>query len=327
MKPLISLIIPVYNSDDFLPRSIEAFQNLLYSKMELILVDDGSTDSSLSICKQFAKKDSRIKVFHKNNGGAASARNYGIEHSSGKYIAFCDSDDYYEPTAFDIMENLAEENNADIVCCDARVKNIRNTRCFHKGPELAVCDNVEGMTLLLRNQGTSSNVWGRLYKRTLFDSIRFPEGRVYEDVAVSYLLFAAAQCTVFTNKPLYNWCRRPGSIQTRQDEQARQDELKAALDRYDYVAKHYCDPLPEIAYSELMFDLVHVYECYVKCHYDLFHIKDGLHVAEISHLVKRMSWLRYLPLRKRVEAILLLHARSMFNLIVICVSKLKEVRP
>lgn len=157
MKPLISL---VYNSDDFLLRSIEAFQNLLYSKMKLILVDDGSTDSSLSICKQFAKKDSRIKVFHKNNEGAASARNYGIEHSSGKYIAFCDSDDYYGPTAFDIMKNLAEENNADIVCCDARVKNIRNTRCFHKGPELAVCDNVEWMALFLRNQGTSSNVWG-----------------------------------------------------------------------------------------------------------------------------------------------------------------------
>lgn len=323
MKPLISL---VYNSDDFLLRSIEAFQNLLYSKMKLILVDDESTDSSLSICKQFAKKDSRIKVFHKNNEGAASARNYGIEHSSGKYIAFCDSDDYYGPTAFDIMKNLAEGNNADIVCCDARVKNIRNTRCFHKGPELAVCDNVEWMALFLRNQGTSSNVWGRLYKRTLFDSIRFPEGRVYEDVAVSYLLFAAVQRTVFTNKPLYNG-RRPDPIQTRQDEQARQDELKTALDRYDYVAKHYCDPLPEIAYSELMFDLVHVYECYEKCHYDLSHIKDGLHVAEISHLAKRMSWLRYLPLRKRVEAILLLHARSMINLIVVCVSKLKEVRP
>ena len=325
MKPLISLIIPVYNSGDFLMRSIEAFQSLYYPKKELILVDDGSTDDSLSICEQFAKKDSRIKVFHKNNGGAASARNYGIEHSSGMYIAFCDSDDYYEPIAFDIMENLAEENNADIVCCDARVKNMRNTRCFHKGPELAICDNVEGMSFLLKNQGTSSNVWGRLYRRTLFDSIRFPEGRVYEDVAVSYLLFAAAQRTVFTNQPLYNWCRRPGSIQTRQDEQARQDELQAALERYDYVAKHYRDPLPEIAYSELIFDLVHVYECYVEYHYDLSHIEDGLQIVKTSHFVKRTSWLRYLPLRKRVEAIFLLHARPVLNLIISVVSAIREI--
>ena len=121
MSSLVSVIVPVYNSTAYLKRCVDAILAQTYKDLEVVLVDDGSTDDSLDICREYAKNDSRVKVFHKENGGSSSARNVGIKEATGEYICFCDSDDYYEP---DIVENLMKVFN----------ENQRNTFGVKAGP-------------------------------------------------------------------------------------------------------------------------------------------------------------------------------------------------
>ena len=116
MNELVSIVVPIYNTEQYISKCIESLINQTYKNLEIILIDDGSTDNSFNICKKYQKEDERIKLFHKENGGVSSARNYGIKKATGEYICFCDSDDYYSLEALTIMTDTIRDSNADLCC-------------------------------------------------------------------------------------------------------------------------------------------------------------------------------------------------------------------
>lgn len=325
-NPLVSIIVPMHNSAAYLHIPLQSFMNQSYREMEIILVDDGSTDDTLSVASSWQNKDPRIKVFHKDNGGASSARNLGLDKAAGDYIVFCDSDDKYSPEAINELVRLALINNADIVCCDATVSTHPDAHCFKNGPDMAVLNNYQAMELLLKNEGTSSNVWARLYRSEIFQGLRFPEGRVVEDAATSYRCFAKANRVVFTAQEMYTWCRREQSVQSRKDEKRFYDEILAAQERFDFIARHYDDHLACIAFSELMFDLVHVYEAYIRGSYDLARLEPYVQMAQSSCYSHSSIFLRYLPLRKKIESLMLLRCAPLFRALLRCYTTLERLR-
>jgi glycosyltransferase involved in cell wall biosynthesis len=181
-KDLISVIIPIYNVGDYLKKCVNSIINQTYKNLEIILVDDGSTDKSGILCDEFAKKDSRIKVIHKQNGGLSDARNCGIEASSGKFIAFIDSDDFIAPDFYEYLLSLQKENNADIAECNfIRVYEEKQDEFefpIKKENIILKTDGVGALFLFMSDDDEISTnsvvVWNKLYNKKLFEDIRFP---------------------------------------------------------------------------------------------------------------------------------------------------------
>ena len=212
---LISVILPIYNVELYLKECIESVIRQSYKNLEIILVDDGSTDQSPYICDEYAKMDSRIKVIHKENGGLSDARNVGIQASSGSYIALVDSDDLIAQSFIEELYECCIKSNAMIAVC-AYSK-------FSNEDEIIISNNqddaqiISGRELIkqiyLGEAGAYGFVaWNKLYCRKLFDSVQYPLGRIYEDTFTTYKLFLNSNRIVLLNKALYFYRIRPESI-------------------------------------------------------------------------------------------------------------------
>lgn len=214
MKSLLSVIVPIYKVEDYLPKCVESIRNQTHSNLEIILVDDGSPDGCGAICDEFAQKDSRIRVIHKENGGLSDARNAGIDVAKGDYLAFVDSDDWLEPDAFEAMLALAEKYDAKMVCA-GRYNEDGVTGAQSRGlcPEKE--EFVPGKELvrrIFRWDHLDSAAWDKLYARELFREIRYPVGRVVEDVPTTYHLVLLAGGAAMLPKPVYHYVCREQSI-------------------------------------------------------------------------------------------------------------------
>jgi len=205
---LISIIVPVYKVEPYLHRCVDSILNQTYKNMEIILVDDGSPDRCGEICDEYAKKDNRIKVIHKENGGLSEARNFGIDIAKGRYISFLDSDDWIHKKYISELYKLLIKTNADISACDFLRTKTEDVPKIEKGiiHEFTNIEALEQFTDKFYVQMVVT--WGKLYKRELFDHIRFPVGRLHEDEFTTYKLIYKAKKIVLTNsKMLYYWQR------------------------------------------------------------------------------------------------------------------------
>ena len=213
-NPLISVIVPVHNVAAYLPRCVDSILAQSYANLQIILVDDGSTDDSGKICEEYAKKDTRIQVIHQKNGGLSSARNAGLDAASGQYIGFVDSDDWIEPEMYEKMLALMECNEAQIVCAGRYdVDGDTGRKTIGLCPKQQTCvtgEELAGRIFLWDH--CDSSACDKLYRRALFDGIRYPEGRTCEDVPVTYRLALKAERVVLCDKPFYNYYHRSGSI-------------------------------------------------------------------------------------------------------------------
>lgn len=209
----VSVIIPVYKVEKELDRCIQSVMQQTYQNLEIILVDDGSPDQCPQMCDTYQKKDTRIKVIHKKNGGLSSARNAALDIASGEYIAFVDSDDWI---ALDFIETLvhnAEKENADISIIGFRmVWDDGRERCYGNDEEYYVYHTEEAIRELLIQRRFFCMVCQKLYKRSVFSAVRFPEGKPYEDVAISLPTFLRAKIVVFSGKQKYFYFQRAESI-------------------------------------------------------------------------------------------------------------------
>lgn len=211
---LVSVIVPVYNVEDYLGRCVDSILAQTYQNLEVILVDDGATDSSGKICDEYARKDSRVRVIHKENGGLSSARNAGIDAAAGEYLEFVDSDDWIEPDAVECMLSLAMEHQTELVAAgryDVKAK----TGVKKKGlcPTVTEVISAEEMlSRMFRWDNCDSAACDKLFHRRLFREIRFPYGVVCEDVPIMYKIVLDAGTVVMCDKPIYNYFHRPGSI-------------------------------------------------------------------------------------------------------------------
>jgi len=215
-NPLISVIVPVYNVEKLLPKCVDSILAQTYGNLEIILVDDGTPDRGGIICDEYAAKDPRIKVIHKENGGLSSARNAGLDIARGAYIGFVDSDDWIEPEMYETMLALARKHAVKLVCA-GRYDVSERTGKKKKGlcPERE--EVVSGQELAGRIflwQGLDSAAWDKLYHRSLWQTRRYPHGRVNEDIPVTYLIALEAGQVALCPKSFYNYFHRAGSITT-----------------------------------------------------------------------------------------------------------------
>ena len=240
--PLLSVIIPVYNVENYLKKCVNSILNQTFTDYEILLVDDGSTDCSSSICDDLAASDSRIKVFHQINGGLSSARNKGIAESSGKYLSFIDSDDWIDKNMFeDMLSCIIGDNEIDIVVCGHRVMTesgiTEETVVFS---ENEILDREKATTLILQDDIMPSFAWNKIYRKSLFNNISFPIGRIYEDTATIYKLFNISKRVYILNKVYYNYLRRSNSICLNPNIEGKRamHNFMAFYERYLFAKNH-----------------------------------------------------------------------------------------
>ena len=212
---MISVIVPVYNVEKYLPKCIDSIINQTYTDLEILLIDDGSTDNSGKICDNYAKKDKRIKVIHKKNGGLSDARNTGLNICTGDYISFIDSDDYIEPDMYDKMINTAIANDIDIISCNYNhIYNEQNFSPFFKtNTDELITNKTKLLKLIFTYQNFDLVVFNKLYKANLFKNIRFPKGiSPAEDLNILYPLISSSNKFYYINEALYNKTERINSL-------------------------------------------------------------------------------------------------------------------
>lgn len=209
---LISLIIPVYNVENYLCRCLDSAINQTYKNIEIIIVNDGSTDGSLSIINRYASEDSRIKVINQKNYGLGEARNSGISIASGDYIAFMDSDDWMELDFLEVMYNEAEKSSADITVCGHNM--IYNDFSIKKCLKSGIYTGKNALKSIISDKDIKSFAWDKLYKTYLFtqNNIEYPKSMYFEDMATTFKLFYYAEKVSVIDKCLYNYYQRKGSI-------------------------------------------------------------------------------------------------------------------
>ena len=206
----ITVIVPVYNVEDYLDRCVDTLINQTYSDLEIILVDDGSTDNSGAMCDKYAQRDSRIKVIHQVNQGLSAARNSGLDIATGDYIFLCDSDDYLQKDALEKLLCKMNRDHANIVACGITMVGDREGLVTDTHP--GIWSGHESVIQMMRNNNLCSVAWNKLYKRELFEGVRYPVGMLHEDEATTYKLLYRAGIVSYTPVPYYNYFQRNSSI-------------------------------------------------------------------------------------------------------------------
>lgn len=212
--PLLTIVIPVYNAENYLKSCLDSVAAQEFTDYELVLVDDGSQDGSGRICDEYAVRDPRIRVIHQSNGGQAAARNRGIDVAVGDYVGFCDNDDILHPSIFRVLFENAGAAGADISACSYNERDMRGkvSHDRHSG-ETFYLSNREGMEQFLLREKMDIYVWTKIYRRTFLEThgIRFEQGRNDEDFLFNYAAFRLAGQTVFTDRALYTYSVRDDS--------------------------------------------------------------------------------------------------------------------
>ena len=235
---LVSIIVPVYNVENYLRMCLDSIEHQTYSNIEVLLINDGSPDSSGEICQEYVARDSRFRYFEKENGGLSDARNYGIDRASGRFLTFIDSDDWVEPTYVEDMYQAALNNNSEIVVSSySQFDNKENHYLVHIWDDYYEKNYsnkklMNSLPLLVRKDYSFLTSWGILFSRKLFNNVKFPKGKVIEDSRTNYKLFSKSKCTTYINKSLYMYrIGREGSIINTVNEKLLIDQLECELER------------------------------------------------------------------------------------------------
>ena len=239
---LISVIVPVYNIERYIGKCVESLIHQTYKKLEVLLIDDGSTDGSGYICDEYMHRDKRIKVIHKPNGGLSDARNRGLDNIEGDYVMFVDGDDYLDINMIQEMVEVERKTNADI--CMSNIihvdKNGNLTTMYkNKYKDQTVINNFEAMRLLTTEVKVSTSAWAKLYKVELFHTIRFPVGKVHEDQFIMYKIFAKVHSVAFAKRANYYYLYRSGSITNCGFIPERMDDIEACEERLFFFKRYY----------------------------------------------------------------------------------------
>lgn len=260
-KDLLSIIVPVYNMEQYLERCMNSIEKQTYKNLEIILVDDGSFDKSPQMCDDYAKKDSRIKVVHKENGGLSDARNAGLAVATGAYIGFVDSDDWIEPDMYEKMYQACIEHDAQVaVCRYAQVYRDRTERGGNN--KVTAFPKEELLKIYIGGHDDYiiyNSVWSKLFARKIVEGVPFPKGRNSEDIMYTTKAFCKADRGVYIDTCLYAYVLdREGSIMNvKRGERMFQDELPFWREHIAYIREHVSETLGDFAayhyYRRLLF--------------------------------------------------------------------------
>lgn len=244
MNPLISVIVPVYKVEKYLHRCIDSILAQTYENIEVLLIDDGSPDQSGAICDDYQAKDSRVRVFHKENGGVSSSRNSGLREAKGDYIGFVDADDYISPEMYQSLLNLIEQNKADIAICGYQ-KEIDKDKFepYWKDKVQISLDRNEMISNLLTNHYYTCAVWSMLFRKSFISNIAFDERIKHnEDLLYIYEAMKLAGKAMYISEPYYYYCTTDGSATTSGFSDAMMDVVYVS----EYILEDIKNRIPEL---------------------------------------------------------------------------------
>ncbi|MCC4404972.1 glycosyltransferase [Limosilactobacillus reuteri] len=214
----ITIIVSVYNVEKFLFDCLNSLKNQTYRNFEVLLIDDGSTDNSKDICKQFCDDDSRFKYFFKENGGLSDARNYGLKWVSGDYVIFVDGDDYVASQYVEKLYSTVIKNHAEVAICGFQAVNSQHKKIYevklntlHAGKTYSGRQIIKSYFVKEGGWGIST-AWNKIYNARLFNNFQFTKGKYYEDELLFWQMFPKLERVVVINEPLYYYVQRSGSI-------------------------------------------------------------------------------------------------------------------
>lgn len=302
MEPLISVIVPIYKVEAYLERCVESLREQTYSNLEIILVDDGSPDGCPAICDSYVKRDARIRVIHQKNAGLSGARNAGIDIAEGEYLAFVDADDYVSQDFIQSLYGILQETGCAIGQC--RFAYVQGEPL--KSDPSSSFRIYRGESLMEQLYGPEEEAtyfvvaWNKLYRRELFEHIRYPLGRIHEDEATTYRLFHEGRKLAFLDRALYGYYTENAGSITSGFSEKRLQWLDAHEERIEFLEKNGYERLLPQAYRKLCDACI---TFYFRCTDD---VKDA---SQIRRKLKRRlrqyerkgaGWINSLPLKTRI---------------------------
>lgn len=279
----ISVIVPIYNVEKYLNRCVDSILNQTFADFECILIDDGSPDNCGKICDEYAEKDKRIRVIHKENGGLSDARNAGIKVAQGEYLSFIDSDDWIHPQMLEILYNGITKNDVLVsVCAYERVETEKPFKNI-KNPEYEI---LKGMDFFTEDNVTAVVAWNKLYHKSLFDSIRYPVGKIHEDEFTTYKILYKAGNIAFCSEKMYMYFVNNTGITKGVYSLKQLNEIEAISEQL----KFFKDKRLDLCYKFAMRNIMRVY-------WNNYLMTKDLYIAENRMLSKKMR--RALILNRR----------------------------
>lgn len=313
---LISVIVPVYNVEKYIENCITSIINQTYQNLEIILVDDGSTDFSGIICDKYSEIDNRIKVLHKKNGGVASARNLGLEVSTGEWVAFVDSDDYIEEKMYEKLYNNAIKSCSEISMCTLKYKKLDNTiinpfKSFYdtKG----IKSSLDLLSNIYETDYTNSlciSFCTKIYRRHIFDSIKFREGIIYEDDDLSPKILIKDYKICILDEPLYIYVQNDKSLTNSRFSEKNFCFLLILHERIELFIKEYQKNL-SIKTIEIYFNIL--IEYYFKALNNGMLTSPEVYIEYGKKLVFKMIFSNQIKLKNKIRFLLFLFNKSLYK--------------
>lgn len=241
-KELISIIVPVYKVEPYLNKCVQSIVDQTYKNLEIILVDDGSPDHCPQMCDNWAAQDERIKVIHKENGGLSDARNIGIETAHGRYITFVDSDDYVDKRFVEFLYIQMQKNAVQIACVGMQpFTDNDHVLVDDERYETIIYSRKDAVRALFDEKKFGNYVWNKLFQKELFDKIKFPSGKVMEDLAIVYLLLEQCDKISYCPAKVYFYYQRAESTLHKVNTKLLEDWYSIGTERYFYIRTKYPD--------------------------------------------------------------------------------------
>ena len=234
-EPLISIIVPVRNSEKYLERCLESIVSQKYHNFEIVIVNDGSTDNSWEICKKYSNKLEFVRIFSLNSRGISAVRNFGIKKAKGSFIMFVDSDDYVTETFCSKAMESQQKYNADVVIFDYQ-RVIGNKKYLYS---LNSTDGIIDKNIAMQYSINNSYTWNKLYRKKLFNEIEYPVGKLYEDEYTTYKIFEKAKVISYINNCSYNYVKNGESIVVNKDAKHIADQFDSVYVLFEFLKDKY----------------------------------------------------------------------------------------
>ena len=257
----ISVIVPCYNIESYLPRCIESILVQTYKTLEIILISDGSTDGTDEVIREYAKKDSRIIPIFKANSGVSDTRNRGLDMATGDYIGFVDGDDYIEPEMYETLLKNAIENNADISHCGYQMVFPSRVDYYYNTGKKVIQDNKKGIRDIIVGDYVEPGIWNKLYRLDILKELRMPPDiKINEDVVFNFYAFVNSQKSVYEDLPFYHYILRKGSAATCKINQNKLfDPVRVRKEIFEYSLKNLDNEIQSVAYSSYLNSIINLY--------------------------------------------------------------------
>lgn len=289
MEALVSVIIPMYNVEKYIDECIKSVINQTYKNLEIILINDGSTDNSYDICKKYSETDARIILINKENGGSASAKNFGLKIAKGDYITFVDSDDFIQNDMIEYMLNKIEKTKADIIQCDF-ISLYKDSKVISKSGITEETISSQMFLKLFLTEWKNSLFWNKLFKKEVIKGVYFKEGRCIDDEFFTYKCVIKSRSVTLSDKIVYNYrIRKSGVMRSEKSQkQILRDRIDYLVERYNIVSDVYKDLEKEFLEHMLTYFIIISRDYYID--EDLIiYIKENLKYLKLKILMSNID--------------------------------------